>query len=267
MSTGVGGGAPRPTIGQAASQAWSDTRATLRALSGPAQIAFFLCLVMSVVRRLLLPESAGTATAMLLGEFILSVAQAFLLTPFLIAVHRFIILGEIGRYVLAPGEHRFQLFFLWSIALSLLAWVPPFLIYGFPLRPTAGLVVAFVLGCLVYIVAATIISLRLIVLFPAIAVDAPGATWRNAMADTKGRAWRILFIGLLAALPLVGLALLLALIAFSFGGPGVAARPSIGWIAVTSVFDAVFGVLGFTIAVVVASRLYEQLGNRLNQPV
>lgn len=266
MSIGTaGGGAPRPTIGEAASQAWSDTRAALRALVGPAQIVFFIYLLASAARGLLLPAGPGTGTATLLGEFILSVAQAFLLTPFLIAVHRFIILGETGRYALAPAEHRFQLFFLWSIALSLLAWVPPFLISSVPLRQAPSVGVAFVLGCFVYVVVAIVVSLRLIVLFPAIAVDAPGATWRNAMADTKGNAWRILFIGLLAALPLIGLALLLALIAFSLGAPTVTARPSIGWVAVTSVFDAAFGVLGFTIAVVVASRLYEQLGNRLRQ--
>jgi hypothetical protein len=262
-----GTGKPRPTIGQAAAQAWRDTHAALRALSGPAQVVFFIYLVLSVARRLLLPTDPLLTTATLLGEFILSIAQAFLLTPFLIAVHRFVILGESTRYTLAPGEHRFQLFFMWSIALSLLAWFPPFLISSFPVRPSPAFVTAFVVGCLIYVVAATIISLRLIVLFPAIAVDAPGATWRNAMADTKGSAWRILFIGLLASLPLVGLALVLALVALSIGPPGVAARPSIGWIAVTSITDAVFCVIGFTIAVAVASRLYEQLANRLNQPV
>ena len=58
---------------------------------------------------------------------------------------------------------------------------------------------------------------------------------------------------------------LLGLIAVSLGAPKGIARPSIGWIAVTSVFDAVIGVLGFTLAVVVASRLYKELGNRVNQ--
>lgn len=265
MSLGAGRGPPRPTIWQAVVQAWRDALAALRALSGPAQIAFFIYLVASVTRHLLLPVVPGATTATLLGEFVLSIVQAFLLTPFLIAVHRFIILGETQRYVLAPGEHRFQLFFMWSIALSLMMWVPPFLISALPLRPAPVLTLAFGLGSLVYIVMVTIVSLRLVVLFPAIAVDAPGATWRNAMADTKGNAWRILFIVLLAALPLIVLALLLmGPVAFSSGGPGVAAR-SLGRIAITSVFDAAAGVLAFTIAVVVASRLYEQLGNRLKQ--
>lgn len=264
MSLGRSGGAPRLTIGQAAAQAWRDTRAALTALAGPAQIAFFIYLLVSVARRLLLPADPGTATAALLGEFILSIGQAFLLTPFLIAVHRFVILGETGRYTLAPGEHRFQLFFLWSIALSLLAWAPPFLLWAFTGVSIAGGLFLMLAG-FAYIVVATIISLRLIILFPAIAVDAPGATWRNAMADTKGSAWRILFIGLIAALPLVGVALVLGLIALSLGMPKEIARSSIGWTAVTSVFDAAFGVVGFTLAVVVASRFYRELGNRVNR--
>ena len=267
MSLRPGGGAPRLTIGQAAAQAWRDTRAALSALAGAAQIAFFIYLLTSAARYLLVPSDPGTGTAALLGAFILSIAQAFLLTPFLIAVHRFVILGETGRYTLAPGEHRFQLFFMWSIAMSLLAWAPPFLLWAVKVESTPGGALSLALGSVVYIIVATIISLRLIILFPAIAVDAPGATWRNAMADTKGSVWRILFIGLVAALPLIGLALLLGLIAFSLGAPREIARASIGWIAVTSVFDAMFGVFGFTLAVVVASRLYNELGNRVNQPV
>lgn len=267
MSLGPSGRAPRLTIGQAAAQAWRDTRGTLSALAGAVQIAFFICLLASVARRFLLPTDPSTvATATLLGEFILSIVQAFLLTPFLIAVHRFVILGKTGRYTLAPGEHRFQLFFLWSIALSLLAWAPPFLLWAVKGISISGALSLMLVG-FVYITAAIIISLRLIILFPAIAVDAPGATWRNAMADTKGSAWRILFIGFVTALPLIGAALLLGLIALSLGMPTEVARSSIGWIAVTSVFDAAFGVVGFTLAVAVASRLYKELGNRVNQPV
>src|SRR4051812_3989344 len=39
-----------------------------------------------------------------------------------------------------------------------------------------------------------VIAIRTILLFPAVAVDAPGANWRQAMADTAGHAWDILFI-------------------------------------------------------------------------
>ena len=43
-------------------------------------------------------------------------ARPFLLTPYLIAVHRFIILGETTAiYRLVPTDKRFQRYFAWSL--------------------------------------------------------------------------------------------------------------------------------------------------------
>src|SRR5262245_41137020 len=53
-------------------------------------------------------------------DLVWSVVQAFLLTPYFIAVHRFIILDEATRgYEFAPSQTRFQRFFGWSIALAM----------------------------------------------------------------------------------------------------------------------------------------------------
>ena len=38
--------------------------------------------------------------------------------------------------------------------------------------------------------------------FPAIAVDAVGATWSNARNDTKGHSWRVLFVFICTLLPM-----------------------------------------------------------------
>jgi hypothetical protein len=48
-----------------------------------------------------------------------------------------------------------------------------------------------------------VLAIRAIVLFPAVAVGAPGADWRRAIAYTGGHVWRIFFIILGAMLPLV----------------------------------------------------------------
>jgi hypothetical protein len=48
-----------------------------------------------------------------------------------------------------------------------------------------------------------VLSLRITILFPAVAVDAPGATWSHAIADTRGYALRIFIVGLLALLPVL----------------------------------------------------------------
>jgi hypothetical protein len=50
---------------------------------------------------------------------------------------------------------------------------------------------------------------RRAILFPAIAVDAPGATWSNAGLDTKGSSWRVVFIFVLTALPVSVIGVLL----------------------------------------------------------
>jgi len=105
------------------------------------------------------------------------------------------------------------------------------------------------------------VTLRLAIILPAVAVDAPGASWRNVMTDTKGYAWRIFLFGLVASLPLLALVLAFgALVGF-----GTTTR---SWIAsgFSIVFTAVLGVIALTLFIVVESRLYLWIGNRTKQP-
>ena len=60
---------------------------------------------------------------------------------------------------------------------------------------------ASTLAFAVALVAVILVSLRLSVLLPALAVEAPGATPSRALADTNGEALRILALFLLALLP------------------------------------------------------------------
>jgi hypothetical protein len=193
-----------------------------------------------------------------------AVAEAFLLTPYYIAVHRLIILDETARsYVLRPREPRFQKFFGWSLILSggmaLLV-----LVFGLLLQFLALLLrvltgtntlgiemgVYFIAGCaLIFILLWA--PARLSILFPAIAVDAAGANWRNVMVDTRGCAWQIFLIYLLAFMPVLVIDSV-----FAVGSGKV----------VTAVIDNVVGIVSMTLFVVIASRLYQRLGNRVNQP-
>ena len=116
------------------------------------------------------------------------VVQAILLA---IAVHRFVILGETtNRYPLEPASSRYLRFVGFAILVKIL-WLIPSTIQGFinPAFSSAFGIVAFVLSITVII-----IVVRRAILFPAIAVDAPGATWSNAGLDTKGSSWRVVFI-------------------------------------------------------------------------
>jgi hypothetical protein len=148
--------------------------------------------------------------------------RALLLTPIVIAIHRFVVLGEVTPgYGLDVGEPAFWHFFAWLFALKVIAGLPYELLgllqaHGYSLWATA-LVLAIAL------IIAIAVSLRLSVLFPAIAVEAPGATAPNAIADTRGQALRLLAIFFLALLPwfaaVMGVVILL--------GPGVGTTGSV----------------------------------------
>jgi hypothetical protein len=209
------------------------------------------------VPALLMGGNARDSVGGWIVSIVIGVANSFFMTPYIIAVHRLIILEEIApSYVLRPGEPRFQKFFGWS----LLLWACELGLLGvFALLSAPMLLIlptASALFILITLTFATIFILcwaisRLSILFPAIAVDAAGANWRTVMADTRGYAWQILLIGLLASLPFVAVGIVLW---FSVG------RKTIPGI------DEVVGLASITLMVVIASRLYQRLGNRVNQP-
>jgi hypothetical protein len=125
---------------------------------------------------------------------------AFLLTPIVIAIHRFVILGEITpNYGLDIGAPAFRLMFIWLFGLRVFSGLPFTLLgalqaLGFSPQATA---IPFASALIV----ATTLLLRLTILYPAIAVEAPGATASHAFADTKGQGLRIFAIFLLALVP------------------------------------------------------------------
>ncbi len=126
--------------------------------------------------------------------------RAFLLTPIVIAIHRFVVLGEVASgYVLDVGEPAFWRFAGWLLALKVIAGLPYELLGLVQARGFS--IWATLLVLVVALIVAIAVSLRLSVLFPAIAVETPGATAPNAFADTKGQALRLLAIFVLALLP------------------------------------------------------------------
>src|SRR5207244_2352532 len=100
----------------------------------------------------------------------------------------------------------FQRFYWLSLAFDFMLFLPMVMM---PLLDLVRLryqiaVLAIVLFLISYL------FVRLIIIFPAFAVDAPGATLKNAYTDAKDRSWRTFGILLLAHLPFV-----LALLALS----------------------------------------------------
>jgi hypothetical protein len=196
----------------------------------------------------------------LLGNFlgfVLGAAQSFCLTPILIAIHRFIILDEgTPAYAVDPGQPSFIAFFSWLVVLSLLSA----LVFSVQEVLTAvGVAATSALGpTLMVAIVVTIVSLRLTILFPAIAVGAPGATAGNALADSKGHVLTIFLIFLLALLPIVALALGVTFLL----GRGVMITGSpvaiLNLVVASAINTAVIA-----LCVAIASRLFQAFGNRL----
>jgi len=222
--------------------AWGDVRDALTWLFKPALITLLLLVMLETVKALIMPVASRTVDFALKRSSYEAI-QAFLMTPYAIAVHRFVILGEVTMsYRLAPAEPRFRRFFGWSLAFLVLSNAS----WALTLHEQTTL--ENILGVALYL-ALMVVGLRLMVLFPAIAVDAPGANWRQAIADTDGHAWHIFLIIMATMLPFLIVAVAgKVILQGSIPGDAVIAFGA---------FDAVVGLVGWTLGVVIASRTYQ----------
>jgi hypothetical protein len=183
--------------------------------------------------------------------------QGFIVTPIAIAVHRFVLLGEIAdRYHLGVREPRFVRFFLFTIVFQISLTVPLVLsIAAAHAEGDTGLALFHI--ALVALVLAAMIVLRTLILFPAIAIGAADASWINAMADTHGHTWRVLFIVILTIVPF-----LLILVLFDFVLEPYARdwKTGIGM----AFCNAISGVFLLSVYAAVGSKLFTAYATRLS---
>jgi hypothetical protein len=106
-----------PRIWDAAKAAWLDLYWVFRNLPRVWAVALAINFGLSVPA-LLMPSNVRYVGVILAVSILGAVANAFLLTPYNIAVHRLIILDETAQSsVLRPREGRFQKFFGWWLIL------------------------------------------------------------------------------------------------------------------------------------------------------
>ena len=189
-----------------------------------------------------------------------------LLTPFLLAQLRLTLLGEPPPlYAFEPRNPRFQLFFGWLAVSAVILSAPSFLLVlmtpngpeyysgAGPIdAPTPLLIHATRL-------AAWMLIMRLGILLPAVAIDAPGATWQNAFDDSRRHGWYIPVVTFVALIPF-GLLGAAAPSLRSLGGP----------LLLRAFVDVGLRAAGFLLLVVIpmliAARLYQAVGAKLNEP-
>jgi hypothetical protein len=227
-----------------------DAWAALRAMP---QLAFIVVGVMMLQALLDTLLDGVIPRNSLFGHDILSIPRYVLLTPYFIAVHRFVLLGEVTRhYRLQLGDRRFQVFFGWAFAMFVVSRLA-LLEHALPHHWM------FHLLALAAVVAFGVLFTRITILFPAIAVDAPRADPWLAFEDTKGHGWYIFFLFLIPFIPSV---LLVAIV----GLAATVSRSLGGYVLLVPIFGLA-SIVWLTMAVVIASRLYQWLENRLNAPV
>jgi hypothetical protein len=247
-----------PPIFDMALQGWRLAFAAFSRMPAVIGIGMLVVFALSVASLPLLPgPKEELSLAIQLLSLLLGFVQGFLLTPVAIAVHRFVLLGEIARYYsLTPSQPRFMRFFLFTVVFQLLTIVPATLM-SFGKEGGIGVLI-WTLAAAALFIAAVIASLRLLILFPAIAVDARGADWRNAMADTKGHTWRVFFIVVLTSLPALVVTMPLYFTLSWPDAPGLIAGLFL------SFAQSVVGVLSLAAFAAIASRLFAIFANRLN---
>jgi hypothetical protein len=191
--------------------AYRDWRRLLFPLRTIVISAFLILLAISVAaefvpHRLWDQELSGEALGLLQDA-----VWALLLTPIAIAIHRFIIIGEVTpNYDLDIGEPAFRRFFFWLFGLKVFIGLPYTLLgvlQALGLSPRAT-VVPFMVALIVV----TAVVLRLTILFPAIAVETSGATAKHAFVDTKGQGLRIFAIFLLALIPWISAVIVIVIL-------------------------------------------------------
>jgi hypothetical protein len=173
-------------------------------------------------------------------------------------VHRFVLFGEReASYRLEPANPRFRRFFFFTVVIQILIAIPAAVVGLMPMQ--RGSSAGFILLALFFLFTA-IVMLRTLILFPAIAADAPGADLSNAWRDSKGHSWRILFIVFAVAVPIV---VVYAPMFYWLWWPS---EPGVGGTAVLVVLEAAETVIATAAYAAVASRLFMALADRLAGP-
>jgi hypothetical protein len=192
---------------------------------------------------------------------VLALLYSYLAAPGGIAVSRHVLLGEATRrYDLDPAQLRLRRYFFYSAIIELLITASMVSAESIAISDDddwTALEFLFGLSAGIFLLAIVLLSVFMAILFPAVAIDAPGANFRNAVRDTHF--WRTLLAALLILLPVV-IALLPSILLYNFED-GFSQR----WVML-SFYDSVITTLALAAVAALGSQLYQAWGNKLNQP-
>lgn len=219
MSTASETRRARPRVLRTVWRAWVSTGAAMRdmPLAFLTTAAAFVLLTLVVAHLGAPPVAAppgqepatvsyGAALLSLIAFLPISFANALILAPLAVAMHRFVVLGE--RRALLPLRPL-------SRVVGYAAWVTLFnACLGLPgvflTTSTPALTLVVSLGSAVV----SVVTVRLTLLFPQIAVRRAGEPLRTLWATTRWRFWNTATVLVLAVTPVVALQFLIMLAVF-----------------------------------------------------
>jgi hypothetical protein len=257
----------RPSVITAFVWAYWDLYHALRMAWRSALLAGVILLVGAIATLIAPALLTRDPTGQAVVRTVVLVGICYLLTPFFLAIHRYLLLGEPAiRYDLRSSSKRFQLFFGWLCAIVFVMSIPSIL--GALTTPRGA--VYYIgqypadLGASAIVTTARLIALllvvRLLVLFPAVAVDAPGATWQNAISDTRRHIWFVFVATILPFVPVGLLGMAVAPLLRGSSGTLLGSVASNLWLGATLL-------VALTLSAAIASRLYQIVGDQLNTPL
>jgi len=253
----------KPPVFRTVGTGWSDAFNAIGSMSGVAGVVYLILLPLAAAQVPLLDAALRDPQAFSFGHELtgiaIGIAQSFLLTPWAIVIHRYVLLGEVAqRYPFYPTHPRFLRFFGYTVAVMVMTAIPRLTFGPWPNLDRVSAVVLGIVGFTLMIVV-LIVSVRIVIVFPSIAVDAAGADWRNAMRDSKGNFWRIFCIILLTVIP-AG--------AVNFAVHWAVGKLLSGWpaIVVEALVTAAVSVAAIAALAAIASRLFAALADSLGPP-
>jgi hypothetical protein len=238
---------------------WRDAWRAITRMMSVAGPAFLFALTSQAAYQLSRGHSFAIDVAI---SPVFGIVQGLVLTPLGIAVHRYVLLDEVTQhYALDLADQRFQRFFGVAIAIQALwACVAIWLILGYFFG--APMLFVCLAAALVTGIVVVNVILSIVLLFPAVATDAPGVGWRNARDDSKGHASGIFWAFALGLVPMVALdevaELILGPREFGFG-------PHPAFQIIGIVLRAAESVLIVSAYAAIASTLYVAFGSRLKE--
>ncbi|KZD22333.1 hypothetical protein [Tardiphaga robiniae] len=241
-----------PTARQVFHSVWYGARLVFRQAPHLVLIAFSICMLIDLCRLAVGSDDISSKAFRVLLDGI----SMILLVPFYVGAYRLIILDEQPAHYLAYFCDRFRRYFKWAGVF----WVPT--LVG-EIMPESGLMsILLPIGLAIIVI---IVSVRLLLLFPALAAGLVNVTATDAWHDSRGRIWLIVRTMLAIVIPFTAaLAVWIACI-MMLGLVGSTADLPFWKAMLRAVTDSTIGIIATVVMIANTALLFDVIGDRVKR--